>query len=149
VPTLRNLNQVGGEESLFLDDWHVGRRFTSGMHPIDEGQIKAFVRQFDPQPFRLDAGAAKGTLFGGLAASGWVKAGTAARLLAVGLAWVALTVLFEVALGRLVPGLPWGRLAEDYDPSRGGLMGLGLVIMTVSPVLAARLRRRTTGDGVE
>lgn len=53
---------------------------------------------------------------------GWIRAGTAPRLLGVGLLWVALTVLFEVGLGRLVLGLPWDRLAEDFDLSRGGLL---------------------------
>src|SRR5271166_3893098 len=44
-------NQAGGKESLFLDDLYVGQRFTSGRHPIDEEQIRAFAQQFDPQPF--------------------------------------------------------------------------------------------------
>ncbi len=73
----------------------------------------------------------------------WVRAGTTARFLAVGLEWVALTVLFEVGLGRLVLGLPWERLAEDYDLPRGGFMGLGLLVMALSPLLAARLRGPT------
>ena len=54
---------------LYLEDLHVGRRFTSATHVVDEAQIKAFAAQFDPQPFHLDAAAAKATLFGGLAAS--------------------------------------------------------------------------------
>ena len=56
---------------LFLDDLHVGQRFSSRSHTIDAAQIKAFAKQFDPQPFHLDEEAAKTTLFGGLAASGW------------------------------------------------------------------------------
>jgi acyl dehydratase len=66
---------------LYLDDLKVGQRFTSGTHLIDEAQIKAFARQFDPQPFHLDAEAAKDTLFGGLAASGWHTAGITMRLM--------------------------------------------------------------------
>jgi acyl dehydratase len=78
---MTNLDQVGGKEPLFLDDLHVGRRFTSGRHPIDEEQIKAFAKQFDPQPFHLDAEAAKDTLFQGLAASGWHTGAITMRLL--------------------------------------------------------------------
>jgi acyl dehydratase len=66
---------------LYLDDLHVGQRFTSGTHAIDEGQIKAFATQFDPQPFHLDAEAAKDTMFGGLVASGWHTAAVSMRLL--------------------------------------------------------------------
>ena len=54
---------------LYLEDLHVGRRFTSATHLVDEAQIKAFAAQFDPQPFHLHEAAAKATLFGGLAAS--------------------------------------------------------------------------------
>ena len=43
--------------------------------------IKAFAGQFDPQPFHLDEDAARGSLFGGLAASGWHTAALTMRLL--------------------------------------------------------------------
>src|SRR6202043_929067 len=55
-------------ERLYLDDIHVGQRFTSGSHTVDEDQITRFAREFDPQPFHLDRDAAKATLFEGLAA---------------------------------------------------------------------------------
>ncbi|MBV8231567.1 MAG: MaoC family dehydratase [Planctomycetaceae bacterium] len=74
-------NRDGSEELLHLEDLHVGRRFVSGTHRIDEGQIKAFAKQFDPQPFHLDAEAAKETLFEGLVASGWHTAAVSMRLL--------------------------------------------------------------------
>lgn len=67
--------------SFTLDDLHVGQRFTSGTHALDAGQIKAFAAQFDPQPFHLDDEAAKATLFGGLAASGWHTVAITMRLL--------------------------------------------------------------------
>jgi acyl dehydratase len=67
-------------ELLYLDDLHVGRRFRSGTHALDERQITAFASAFDPQPFHLDHEAAKGSLFGGLAASGWHTAAITMRL---------------------------------------------------------------------
>jgi acyl dehydratase len=66
---------------FFLEDLRVGQRFSSGSHTIDEGQIKAFAAQFDPQPFHLDGEAAKATLFGALAASGWHTAAITMKLL--------------------------------------------------------------------
>ena len=68
-------------EALFLEDLAVGQRFSSGSHTLDEAQIKAFAAQFDPQPFHLDGQAAKATLFGGLAASGWHTAAITMKLL--------------------------------------------------------------------
>ena len=70
----------------------------------------------------------------------WIAARTKLQFLAVGVLWVALTVLFEIGLGRLVLGLPWERITEDYDPARGGFLIFGLLFMAVSPLLAARLR---------
>ena len=65
---------------LYLDDLHVGQRFTSRSHKLDEAQIKAFATQFDPQPFHTDEQAAERTFFKGLAASGWHTAAITMRL---------------------------------------------------------------------
>src|ERR1700759_2751306 len=66
---------------LYLEDFTVGRRFTSTAHTLDADQIKAFARQFDPQPFHIDEEAAKETFFPGLAASGWHTAAITMSLL--------------------------------------------------------------------
>lgn len=68
-------------DRFYLDDLQIGQRFTSGTHDVDEEQIKAFARQFDPQPFHLDNEAARETLFASLAASGWHTAALTMRLL--------------------------------------------------------------------
>ncbi|NMG67334.1 dehydratase [Azoarcus indigens] len=73
----------------YLDDIQVGMRFTSASHALEESQIKAFAGEFDPQPFHLDDEAARGTLFGGLAASGWHTAALTMRLLVEGGAPIA------------------------------------------------------------
>ena len=66
---------------LYLDDLSPGQRFTSASLAVDADAIKAFARQFDPQPFHLDEAAAEASLFGGLAASGWHTAALTMRLL--------------------------------------------------------------------
>jgi acyl dehydratase len=75
------MKEFSDADRLNLDDLHIGQRFTSGTHLLDEEQIKAFARQFDPQPFHLDNEAARGTLLSGLAASGWHTAAITMRLL--------------------------------------------------------------------
>jgi acyl dehydratase len=75
---------AGSERRLYLEDLAVGQRFTSATHAIDEAQIKAFARTFDPQPFHLDEETAKDSLFGELVASGWHTAAITMRLLAEG-----------------------------------------------------------------
>ncbi len=73
-----------GDRGLTLDDLEVGQRFESGTHALDAAQIVAFAEQFDPQRFHLDDAAARDTLFGGLAASGWHTAAITMRLLVGG-----------------------------------------------------------------
>jgi acyl dehydratase len=69
---------------LYLEDLAVGQRFTSRTHQLDEEQVKAFARQFDPQPFHLDNIAAENSFFGQLVASGWHTASITMRLLVEG-----------------------------------------------------------------
>ena len=67
-------------EPAFFDDLSVGQRFVA--RPIiDADQIKAFAREYDPQPFHLDEATARDTFFGGLAASGWHVAAITMKLL--------------------------------------------------------------------
>jgi acyl dehydratase len=73
------MDEASGKQ-LFLEDLRVGQRFVSGTHRIDAAEIKAFAGQYDPQPFHLDDAAARTTLFGGLAASGWHTAAITMRL---------------------------------------------------------------------
>jgi acyl dehydratase len=67
--------------SLYLEDLTPGMVFTSATQTLDEAAIKRFAGEFDPQPFHLDEAAAKRTIFGGLAASGWHTASVSMRLL--------------------------------------------------------------------
>lgn len=66
---------------LYLEDFAVGQKFGSGRLKVDEERIKSFAAEFDPQPFHLDAAAARATIFRGLAASGWHTAAMTMRLL--------------------------------------------------------------------
>jgi acyl dehydratase len=71
-------------ETLYFDDLEVGDTFTTGTHEMTAGDIKRFAEEFDPQSFHLDDAAARQTLFGGLAASGWHTAAITMRLLVTG-----------------------------------------------------------------
>ena len=64
-----------------LEDFTVGQIFRAGPFPVHAERIKAFAAEFDPQPFHLDEHAARDTIFGGLAASGWHTAAMTMRLL--------------------------------------------------------------------
>ncbi len=70
----------------------------------------------------------------------WIRADTTGALLLVGLIWLAFTVAFELSFGRFSLGLSWERMASDYDVPHGGLLPYGLIVLTLSPLIAAKLR---------
>jgi acyl dehydratase len=66
---------------LYLDDITPGMSFETGAYTMEESRMKAFAAEFDPQYFHLDDEAAKTSMFGGLAASGWHTAAATMRLI--------------------------------------------------------------------
>lgn len=74
---------------LYLEDLSVGQRFESAKHLMTVEEIKRFAAAYDPQPFHLDEAAAKDSIFGGLAASGWHTGAVTMRLLVEGGAPIA------------------------------------------------------------
>jgi hypothetical protein len=85
-----------------------------------------------------------GTLAAMLVAAGligwWVRRErpSPAAALAVGVLWVALTVVFEFGFFAGVRGRPWQELLADYNLFRGRLFGLLLLTVLVAPWLWAR-----------
>ena len=65
----------------YLEDYAAGQKYGSGRLRVEAERIKSFAAEFDPQPFHLDDNAARGSIFGGLAASGWHTAAITMRLL--------------------------------------------------------------------
>lgn len=63
-----------------FDDYTIGEVFEFGSIDVTEDEIVEFGRRFDPQPFHVDAEAARSSMFGGLIASGWHTAAMAMRL---------------------------------------------------------------------
>ncbi|MBW8901395.1 MAG: dehydratase, partial [Massilia sp.] len=55
----------------YFEDFFVGQLIPLGSRTVSEEEIIAFARQFDPQPFHVDAAAAGASHFGGVVASGW------------------------------------------------------------------------------
>src|SRR5579872_2949170 len=103
---------VSPAKTFYLDDLHVGQKFTSGTYRMDEGRMKAFAAEFDPQPFHLDDAAARHTVFRGLSASGWHTAGATMRLL------VTSGLPFAGGLVGLGGEISWARPTRPGDTLR-------------------------------
>ncbi|MEE1658013.1 MaoC family dehydratase [Microvirga sp. CF3062] len=55
----------------FFEDLVIGETEELGSYTFTPDEIVRFARQYDPQPFHVDAEVAKNSLFGALCASGW------------------------------------------------------------------------------
>lgn len=64
-----------------FEDLAVGEVITLGQTKVTREMIFAFAREFDPLPFHLDEAAAKASLLGGLASSGWQTGALSLRML--------------------------------------------------------------------
>lgn len=65
----------------YFEDVLIGDRISLGRFHFTPDVIITFAKQFDPQPFHLSEEAGRGSLFGGLAASGWQTASVWMKLM--------------------------------------------------------------------
>jgi acyl dehydratase len=106
-----------------FEDIHAGDVVHLGSREVTEEEIVDFARQFDPQPFHVDAALARESHFGGLVASGWHTASMYMRLLVDGF-------LHETAsLGS--PGIEELRWLKPVRP--GDILEGRLTILEATP----------------
>lgn len=65
---------------LFWEDFTAGQAFEHGPRRLPRDEMLGFAAEFDPQPMHLDEAAARESMLGGLAASGWYACAIAMRL---------------------------------------------------------------------
>jgi acyl dehydratase len=99
-------------EPLHLEDLTAGRTWTTGSHELTVAEVVEFASRYDPQPFHVDAEAARGSLFGRQVASGWHTAAVTMRL-----------------------------LVDDGPPVAGGIIGVGGEISWPRPALPGDVLR--------
>jgi acyl dehydratase len=93
----------------YFEDLKAGDRFKSATYAVTAEQIIEFAREFDPQPFHLDAAVARQTMFESLIASGWHTAAITMRL------FVQTLNFAEGAIGLGVDELRWPNAVRPND----------------------------------
>lgn len=63
-----------------FEDFAVGQVMSCGSRTVTSDEIIAYARQFDPQPFHVDAAAGERSIYGSLIASGWHTVAMAMRM---------------------------------------------------------------------
>jgi acyl dehydratase len=110
---------------LFWEDFTKGSVAEYGPRLVTRDEIVAFATEFDPQPIHLDEEAARASMLGGLAASGWHMCAIAMRMMADGF------LLNSASMGA--PGVDEVRWLKPLRP------GDSVTLRTV--VLDARVSR--------
>ena len=108
---------------LHWEDFAVGRVACYGPRTITREEILAFAAEFDPQPMHADEDAARATMLGGLAASGWHTCALAMRMMADGF------VLKSASMGS--PGVEEVRWLKPVRP--GDMLTLRATVMEMRP----------------
>ena len=98
----------------YFEDVEVGEVYElDGRYEVTEAEVTEFAEKYDPQPFHLDEEAARESIFGSLAASGWHTASMCMRLLVDGF------LEPETSMGaRGVDELRWKRPVYPGDTLR-------------------------------
>src|SRR5215469_11394937 len=93
---------------LHFEDFRAGQTFAFGRYEVTKEEIVEFAREFDPQPHHLDEEAAKRSILGGLAASGWHTCAMTMRMFA--------DMLVPIAAAQGGVGSPEGRWMRPVRP---------------------------------
>jgi len=116
----------------YFEDFKVGDRFVRGGMTMTEAGIIEFARQWDPQPFHIDAEFSKNWSFEGLIASGLHTMCVTLRL------WLDLGVLRACSLGS--PGLGETQFPRPVRP--------GDTIKVVTDIVELRLSGSKPDRGI-
>ena len=135
-----------------FEDLAVGDVIDLGHVTVSKEMIITFAREFDPFPFHLDEAAAKASLLGGLASSGWQTGGLTLRMLvdsflntvasAGGLGFTNLKWKNPVMVGDTIGGkVTIAELRRSGSHPQWGIMTLDFDVRNQkdAPVLTMRL----------
>lgn len=60
-------------------------------------------------------------------------------LLLLGISLSSFMALFDIVLGRFVVKANWETIIDDFNLVKGNMMGLGMIVMALCPLLASRI----------
>jgi acyl dehydratase len=98
------------QDLIYYEDLAIGRRFQTAAVEVTAADIAEFASRFDPQPFHLDEAAGRGSVFGGMVASGWLTGALTMRLMVQGEMKLA-----GGLIGLGIDSLQWPRAVRPGD----------------------------------
>lgn len=131
------MNDATKNDSWYMEDCAAGQTYRGGPMPVTAEDITAFARNFDPQPFHLDAAAARTSAFGELVASGWHTTAMAMRMMVD-----TLPKMPGGMIGRRIEHIDWPRPVRPGDSL--SIVSEVLSVRATSNPARGLMRLRTT-----
>jgi hypothetical protein len=63
----------------------------------------------------------------------WVNPENLLQCLLVGTIWVIVMTMLDLYVGRFVFKIPWKKILDDFNPRKGNLLGIGLLLLLCCP----------------
>ena len=70
----------------------------------------------------------------------WIAPESPTDSMKVGALWLVLMLTYDIGLARMVFRMPCRRIVSDFDLRKGNMLGVGMIILLVTPVLMGRWR---------
>jgi hypothetical protein len=70
----------------------------------------------------------------------WLRVQSLTHAAYLGVAWFVAMLAFDVFVGRCLFGVPWSRILQEFNPSEGGFLGFGMLVVLVSPIVIFQIR---------
>ncbi|MEI6092586.1 MAG: hypothetical protein WCQ47_02765 [bacterium] len=70
----------------------------------------------------------------------WLAPKDALQALTIGIVWLFLMTSFEIYLVRVVFKMRWEKFLDSLNIFKGGILGLGMIVLLLVPLIASKLR---------
>ena len=71
----------------------------------------------------------------------WVGPTNLYQCLKIGLMWTILMLLLDIYFGRFIFRYSWPKILEDFNPGKGNLLGLGMILLLFCPAIVFIIQR--------
>jgi hypothetical protein len=70
----------------------------------------------------------------------WIDPKNILDCIRVGLIWVFIMIILDLFFGRFVFRFSWVKILEDFNPVKGNLLGVGMILLLLCPTFIFLLR---------
>lgn len=72
----------------------------------------------------------------------WVGPSNLFQCFALGFIWMSLMTLLDIYFGKYIFHYSWNRIVDDFNPSKGNLLGIGMLLIFLCPAIVFILQKQ-------